>query len=61
MRQSSKVGEALVVAVTSSDSGRGRQVMTNLGAAAYFCKPSDYQKFMKLGELAKGLLEKARE
>jgi hypothetical protein len=35
--------------------------MTNLDAAAYFCKPSDYQKFMKLGELAKGLLEKTRE
>jgi DNA-binding response OmpR family regulator len=61
MRQSTRSAKALVVVVTSSDSERDRQVMTNLGAAAYFCKPSDYQKFMKLGELAKGLLEKARE
>jgi len=34
--------------------------MKKFGVAAYFCKPSDYQKFMKLGELAKTLLEKAR-
>lgn len=61
MRQSTRSAKALVVVVTSSDSERDRQVMTNLGATAYFSKPSEYQKFMKLGELAKGLLKKARE
>jgi DNA-binding response OmpR family regulator len=61
MLQSTRSAKAVVVVVTSSDSDRDRQVMANLGAAAYFCKPSEYQKFMKLGELAKGLLEKARE
>jgi DNA-binding response OmpR family regulator len=61
MLQSTRSAKAVVVVVTSSDSDRDRQVMTNLGAAAYFCKPSEYQKFMKLGELAKRLLEKARE
>ena len=61
MRQSTRSAKALVMVVTSSDSERDRQEMSELGAAAYFCKPSDYQKFMKLGELAKGLLEKARE
>jgi len=61
MRQSAKCANALVVVVTSSDSERDREEMRKLGVAAYFCKPSEYQKFMKLGELAKGLLGKSRD
>ena len=60
MRRSARSANALVVVVTSSNSERDREEMKKLGVAAYFCKPSDYQKFMKLGELAKTLLEKAR-
>jgi two-component system, chemotaxis family, response regulator Rcp1 len=60
MRQSARSANAVVVVVTSSDSERDREKMNKLGVAAYFCKPSGYQKFMKLGELAKTLLEKHR-
>lgn len=61
MRQSARCASALVLVVTSSDSERDREEMRRLGVAAYFCKPSDYLKFMKLGELAKGLLAKGRD
>ena len=61
MRRSERSQNALVIVVTSSNSERDREEMTKLGVAAYFCKPSDYQKFMKLGELAKGLLAKDRD
>ena len=60
MRHSSRSANSLVVVVTSSDSERDREEMSKLGVAAYFCKPSNYQKFMKLGELAKRLLERGR-
>jgi two-component system, chemotaxis family, response regulator Rcp1 len=60
MRQSARCASALVLVVTSSDSERDREEMKKLGVAAYFCKPSDYQEFMKLGELAKGLLARGR-
>lgn len=61
MRQNARCASALVLVVTSSDSERDREEMRRLGVAAYFCKPSDYLKFMKLGELAKGLLAKGRD
>jgi chemotaxis family two-component system response regulator Rcp1 len=60
MRKSARCAGALVLVVTSSDSERDREEMSKLGAAAYFCKPSEYQKFLKLGELAKGLLARRR-
>jgi len=60
MRLSARSAKVLVVVVTSSNSESDREEMKKLGAAAYFCKPSDYQKFMKLGELAKALLEEGR-
>ena len=59
MRQSARCASALVVVVTSSDLERDREEMRKLGVAAYFCKPSDYQKCMKLGELA--LLARGRD
>ena len=61
MRRSERSQNALVIVVTSSNSERDHEEMTKLGVAAYFCKPSEYQKFMKLGELAKGLLARGRD
>jgi chemotaxis family two-component system response regulator Rcp1 len=56
MRQSQKCGKALVIAVSTSDSIRDRELMTNLGAHGYFRKPSTYDEFMKLGDMIKALL-----
>ena len=46
-----------VLVVTSSDSERDREEMAKLGAKAYFRKPSQYDHFMKLGDLVKKMLE----
>jgi chemotaxis family two-component system response regulator Rcp1 len=61
MRQSRRCAAALVVVVSSSDSPRDRQQMENLGADAYFRKPSEYDAFMKLGEVVKTLLTRRTE
>lgn len=61
MRQSRRCAKSLVVVVSSSDSERDRAEMGNLGVNGYFCKPSDYADFMKLGELVKGLLDRRSE
>lgn len=56
MRRSRRCANALVIAVSTSDSARDREQMTELGANAYFRKPSEYADFMKLGDIVKGLL-----
>jgi chemotaxis family two-component system response regulator Rcp1 len=56
MRQSRKCANALVLVVSTSDSAKDREQMTNLGADGYFRKPSQYDEFMKLGDIVKGLL-----
>ncbi len=43
------MGEAVVIAVSTSDSSQDRAQMKNLGANGYFRKPSAYDEFMKLG------------
>lgn len=58
MRKSRRCGNALVVVVTSSDSSRDRDDMARLGANAYFRKPSDYEGFLKLGDVASALLQR---
>ena len=58
MRKSRRCAGALVVVVTSSDSSRDRDDMARLGANAYFRKPSDYESFLKLGEVAGALLRR---
>jgi chemotaxis family two-component system response regulator Rcp1 len=45
-----------IVIVTSSDSPRDRAAAARLGANRYFRKPSDYDEFMKLGDLVNGVL-----
>jgi chemotaxis family two-component system response regulator Rcp1 len=56
MRRSLRCAHALVIAVSTSDSARDREQMTELGANRYFHKPSDYEEFMRLGDIVKGLL-----
>ena len=56
MRQSRRCGNALVIAVSTSESARDREDMAKLGANGYFRKPSGYADFMKLGDMIKELL-----
>jgi two-component system, chemotaxis family, response regulator Rcp1 len=56
MRKSRRCSEARVVVVTSSDSAVDRSRMANLGIDGYFRKPSDFEEFMKLGEVVRALL-----
>jgi len=56
MRRSRRCANALVIAVSTSDSARDREQMTELGVNGYFRKPSEYAAFMKLGEVVKALL-----
>jgi chemotaxis family two-component system response regulator Rcp1 len=56
LRKSPRCGKALVITVSSSDSARDREEMTKLGANSYFHKPSEYEEFMKLGDIVKDLL-----
>ncbi len=57
MRQSRKCANVPVIAVSTSDSAEDRERMTKLGMDRYFRKPSDYDEFMKLGQIVKALLE----
>ena len=56
MRRSRRCANALVIAVSTSDSARDREQMTELGVNGYFHKPSEYAAFMKLGDVVKALL-----
>ena len=56
MRRSRRCANALVIAVSTSDSARDREQMRELGVNRYFRKPSDYAAFMKLGDVVKALL-----
>jgi two-component system, chemotaxis family, response regulator Rcp1 len=56
IRKSRRCGGGLVIAISTSDSARDREDMTKLGANGYFHKPSDYREFMKLGDMARELL-----
>ena len=46
-----------VLIVTSSDSPREREAVTQFGIAGYFRKPSEYSEFLQLGVLVKKALE----
>jgi DNA-binding response OmpR family regulator len=56
MRKSQRCCNALVIAVSTSDSARDRDAMRELGTNGYFRKPSEYAEFMKLGGIIKELL-----
>ncbi|MEO8100268.1 MAG: response regulator [Acidobacteriota bacterium] len=56
IRKSAKCGAVPVLIVSSSDSDWDRKRMLKLGCDGYFRKPSEYENFLKLGELVRGLL-----
>jgi chemotaxis family two-component system response regulator Rcp1 len=56
MRSGSRCGQARVIVVSTSASEREQELMKELGADGYFHKPSEFDKFMKLGDLVKGVL-----
>ena len=58
MRRIPRCAKARVIAVSTSDSANDRQEMMELGARAYFRKPSEYAEFMKLGELVQSIMER---
>jgi DNA-binding response OmpR family regulator len=55
-RQSSKYNQVPIVIITSSDSPRDRAETERLGANRYFRKPSNFDEFMKLGEVLREVL-----
>ena len=60
MRRTRRSANAAVLVVTSSNSDRDREEMGALRVDAYFRKPSEYESFLQLGELAKKLLTSGR-
>jgi len=60
MRRSGRCCSALVIAVSTSESPHDRENMMRLGAHSYFHKPSEYQNFMKLGDVVKDLLSRRK-
>jgi DNA-binding response OmpR family regulator len=56
LRRSCKCRRSLVVVVSSSDSVKDRAEAASMGADAYFRKPSGYEAYLRIGEIAKDLL-----
>jgi chemotaxis family two-component system response regulator Rcp1 len=56
LRGSSRCAGAPVLIVTPSDSLHDREEMKSLSANGYFCKPSEFSEFMKLGPIVRELL-----
>ena len=56
MRGTRRCRDALVIAVSSSNSAMDREQMKSLGANGYFHKRSTYAEFMELGKMVKELL-----
>jgi chemotaxis family two-component system response regulator Rcp1 len=61
LRQSHRCRTTAVVMMSTSDTQVERQRALDLGANAYFCKPSSLAEFMQLGKLVRGLLEASTE
>jgi DNA-binding response OmpR family regulator len=56
LRQSAEYSTVPVVVLTSSDLSDDRKKLSALGADRYFCKPSTYDEFLKIGAVIKELL-----
>jgi CheY-like chemotaxis protein len=56
IRNSSRLGSTPVIVMTSSGSPKDRATAESLGASRFFCKPSDYESFMQLGEVIEEML-----
>jgi CheY-like chemotaxis protein len=59
LRKSARCSRARVVVVSTSASARDRQDAMQLGADEYFRKPSDYDDFLKLGDVIKAIIASA--
>ena len=57
VRQSRKFKDIPVLIITSSDVAKERDELARLGANRYFRKPSNYEAFLKVGQVLKELLE----
>jgi CheY-like chemotaxis protein len=57
LRQSTRCSQVHVVVVTSSNARKDRDTVARLGASGYFLKPSDYDEFMRLGEIVRQMIE----
>lgn len=60
VRQSEKCKHVPVLIITSSDLSKDREELSALGANRYFRKPSNYEGFLKVGEVLKELLRNDR-
>jgi two-component system, chemotaxis family, response regulator Rcp1 len=58
-RRSPSCKEVPIVVLTSSDSPKDRQRAARLGVLDYFRKPSDYNDFMRLGDVIRKALDRA--
>lgn len=56
LRASRRCRDTAVLVVTSSNSAQDRDGMARLGISGYFRKPSDYEEFMKLGDVVRAVL-----
>ena len=56
MRSRSRCAKAHVIVVSTSASERDQEFVKELGADGYFRKPSEFDEFMKLGDLIKSVL-----
>jgi two-component system response regulator len=59
VRESSALKDVPVMIVTSSSSARDRKELLRLGANDYFCKPANYDDFLRIGAAMKALLDRS--
>lgn len=60
LRESPRCGNAAVIVVSTSDSAQDREESMKRGANGYFRKPSEFDEFLKLGDLIRALLPSAK-
>ncbi|HEY3456083.1 MAG TPA: response regulator [Bryobacteraceae bacterium] len=56
IRNSRRLSTTPVIVMTSSGSPKDRATAESLGASRFFCKPSDYDSFMQVGEVIEEML-----
>jgi chemotaxis family two-component system response regulator Rcp1 len=56
VRGHSRCAQVYIIVVSTSDSELDRKIMAEVGADDYFHKPSEFDEFMKLGDLVKAVL-----
>ncbi len=61
LRECSKWSQVPVIVISSSLSHLDRATAIDLGASAYFSKPTDLEQFLELGSLIKNLLRRNPE